>query len=82
MEKLSKYQKNKMESCHHSSWVDAGSSWGDVGASWAGKGASYCYSRYSWVSFMLNICKEITPYLQFMVLFVGIVHIFMFSVIL
>jgi len=33
-------------------------------------------SRYSWVSFMLNICKEITPYLQFMVLFVGIVHIF------
>jgi len=39
-------------------------------------------SRYSGVSFMLNICMEIALYLQIMVLFVGIVHIFLFSAIL
>jgi len=39
-------------------------------------------SHYSTVSFMLNICMEIVFYLQIMVLFVGIVHIFLFSVIL
>jgi len=39
-------------------------------------------SRYSWLSFVLNICTKLALYLQFMVLFVGIVHIFMFSVIL
>ena len=32
-------------------------------------------NRYSRLSFVLNICTELAPYLQFMVLFVGIVHI-------
>jgi len=39
-------------------------------------------SRYSGVSFMLNICMEIALYHQLMVLFVEFVHIFLFSVIL
>jgi len=39
-------------------------------------------SHYSWLSFVLNICTKIALYLQFMVLFVGIVYSFMFCVIL
>ena len=38
-------------------------------------------SRYSRLSFVLNICTKIELYLQFIVHFVGIAHIFMFSVI-
>ena len=39
-------------------------------------------SHYSQLIFVLNICTKLAPYLQFMVPFVGIVHIFMFGVIL
>jgi len=39
-------------------------------------------SHYSRLSFVLNICTKLALYLQFIVHFVGIVHIFMFSLIL
>ena len=35
-------------------------------------------SCYSWVSLILNTCKELALYLQFMVLFVGIVHTYLY----
>jgi len=41
-----------------------------------------CVSRHSWLSFVFNICKKIALCLQFIVHFVGIVHIFIFSLIL
>ena len=43
---------------------------------------SFVVSRYSRLSFVLDICTELAVYLQFMILFLGIIHIFMFSLIL